>query len=145
MSQGENYPTCSKCKRVRYPAELYRHFGGCSCKDGPYRTSAIVPVKEGKPGPKTGLIRAPKPIPPHVCSPPGKLLLLFYRLTFRAIHPKTVWRCKCGHVYIYERERHYEPKSLTWVDAENSSWVRNNLGGNVGVGVDLWVNQGGAK
>lgn len=57
----------------------------------PYRQSAMV-RQETNSGPRFGLLRAPKPIPPHTC----KLPSFFYT---KPILRGSLFRCECGIVF----------------------------------------------
>jgi hypothetical protein len=139
---------CSECGGISYPA-LNEDCGGCVCTEAeveqPYRTAAIVIAD--KPGPTRGFILASKPVPPHKCAPPSIFKRIMFFLTFRRIYKKTLWRCECGRVFIFDHhDRWDENSSLEWKDTTSEEWIRWNSDDNdKEAGLALWMTKGGSK
>jgi len=66
-----------------------------------YRQNAITEQPKDT-RPEFGLIRAPKPTPPHKCNPPSFWKRMWYRIKRQTIHEGSMWRCNCGMIFLFE-------------------------------------------
>ena len=100
---------CDDCGRITFP-NTDPELGGCSCPDRSYFAEALMEITETnkhpyrslaivEKGQKHGLLFAPKPIPPHVCNPPGFWVRLRLRLAGKRFYEHTLYRCRCGQIF----------------------------------------------
>lgn len=82
-----------------------------------YRTMNVV----GNTKPEFGLIVAPK-IVPHTCNYPGLWKRFFRWITFRPINEYSMFRCKCGKVFMLQGG--YDLAWLRWKASYPGSWSK---------------------